>query len=346
MARITLQQIADEIGVSRATVSLALRSDPSIPEATRKRVRDCAKRLNYQPNPLISALMADVRSHSEVGRGCTLAYVTPFSQELLKTLPSAVRYFQGAAARAKEFGYRLDYFCCEPEPKEQAQLARILRARGIPGALFSPGPPGYTVEMPWNTLCAATLGYTLRSPVLNRSVNHQYHTIRTALTKCLEYGYRRIGYVTVEDDNRRVGYLYEGGFLSFQQQLPAADRLPILNTLGTRNVKQWIAKYRPDVLISSRQDILGVVEEIGFQVPRDFAVVCLDRAQAQLAGIDQMPDLVGSAGMDLVIHGLMANSYGLPESPKTVLIEGKWVDGTSLPPKRKADANTHQKTDG
>ena len=50
---------------------------------------------------------------------------------------------------------------------------------------------------------------------------------------------------------------------------------------------------------------------------------------AGCAGIDQNNEQVGAAAVDLVVEQLHGNSYGLPEIPKTVLIEGRWITGTT-----------------
>lgn len=57
----TLREIARRAGVSHTTVSLSLRNHPSIPEATRERLRELADRLGYRSNVLVSALMSRVR---------------------------------------------------------------------------------------------------------------------------------------------------------------------------------------------------------------------------------------------------------------------------------------------
>lgn len=46
----TLQDIADELGLSRATVSRALNDFPEVGAKTKKRVQEAAKRLGYRPN--------------------------------------------------------------------------------------------------------------------------------------------------------------------------------------------------------------------------------------------------------------------------------------------------------
>lgn len=56
MKATTIKDIARELGCSVSTVSRALKDNPDISERTRNLVKDCAKRLNYQPNLLASNL--------------------------------------------------------------------------------------------------------------------------------------------------------------------------------------------------------------------------------------------------------------------------------------------------
>ena len=54
--RISLKDLAKELGVSIATVSRALRNSPEIGAEMQQRVKDLAKRLNYRPNPFAQSL--------------------------------------------------------------------------------------------------------------------------------------------------------------------------------------------------------------------------------------------------------------------------------------------------
>jgi LacI family transcriptional regulator len=53
------------------------------------------------------------------------------------------------------------------------------------------------------------------------------------------------------------------------------------------------------------------------------------------AGIYQNSLEVGSAGVQLLISLLHHNQRGIPEIPREVLVPGRWVDGSTLPPKAK-----------
>lgn len=54
--RISLKDLAKELGVSIATVSRALRSSPEIGQEMQQRVKELARRLNYRPNPFAQSL--------------------------------------------------------------------------------------------------------------------------------------------------------------------------------------------------------------------------------------------------------------------------------------------------
>jgi LacI family transcriptional regulator len=62
-----MKQVAAAAGGWVMTVSLALRRAPSISAATRERVLAAAERLGYRRNPLVAALMADLRGKKARG---------------------------------------------------------------------------------------------------------------------------------------------------------------------------------------------------------------------------------------------------------------------------------------
>lgn len=69
MTRVTLQDIARECEVDISTVSRAMRDDPRVTEATRKRIQATARRVGYRPNLLAT--------HLAGGRTRTIWLITP-----------------------------------------------------------------------------------------------------------------------------------------------------------------------------------------------------------------------------------------------------------------------------
>ena len=70
-----MKDVAAVAGVHQTTVSLALRNDSRLSEATRQRVRRIADEMNYRPHPLVSALVTLRRSRKRRRFHATIAFV-------------------------------------------------------------------------------------------------------------------------------------------------------------------------------------------------------------------------------------------------------------------------------
>ena len=55
--RVSLKDLAEELGVSVSTVSRALKDSPEIGEEMRERVKKLAGEWNYRPNPFAMSLL-------------------------------------------------------------------------------------------------------------------------------------------------------------------------------------------------------------------------------------------------------------------------------------------------
>lgn len=66
--RVSLREVAAAAKVCVMTVSLALRDNPRISEATRARIKRLAAELGYHPDPELSRLMNHLRA-SRTARG-------------------------------------------------------------------------------------------------------------------------------------------------------------------------------------------------------------------------------------------------------------------------------------
>jgi DNA-binding LacI/PurR family transcriptional regulator len=111
-AALTMQDVARVSGYSRAAVSMALRGDHTIPEATRKRIQAVANRLGYRTSPLVAALMS-LQSRQRAASGATTAIAFLTSHPPENPWRRQVIYrsmFAGALASATELGYRLEEF--------------------------------------------------------------------------------------------------------------------------------------------------------------------------------------------------------------------------------------------
>ncbi|HWA25872.1 MAG TPA: LacI family DNA-binding transcriptional regulator [Lacunisphaera sp.] len=339
--KVTLQDVADQTGVHRTTVSLALRDHPRIPPETRERVKAAAARLGYQINPLVAALMQSRRLGRPV-KHVTLAYVTNYPtrygwKPLHHDRPD---FFPGAAKRARELGYNLEDFWLAEPGMTPARFCDILLARNIHGLIIGRLPPGQnSLELQWNRFSCVALGMTLRSPVLHHVTENHFDTVWQAMQRCLERGYRRVGFVFSEaNDSPRVGERWLGAYLLQQRAFRARDRLPACAPIPTSETEfvRWFKRCRPDALIATHaRPVLDWLKRLGASVPRDVGIVDLeDHPQLSCAGVRYDPAIIGALAVEMLVGLLHRNETGVPATNQhEVLLTGEWREGRTLPPR-------------
>ena len=89
MSRITQKSLATALGLSHSTVSLALRGDERISQATRLRIREAAQRMGYRPH-LAGRALVSRRTHA-IGFMMGGAHLSPF--EFISGYSTALRTF-------------------------------------------------------------------------------------------------------------------------------------------------------------------------------------------------------------------------------------------------------------
>ena len=330
-----MKHVARAAGVSVMTVSLALRQNPSIPAPTREHVLAVAAKLGYRRNPLVSALMAGLRGwHPRGGDAHVIAYVESYPASATPQQAGSLRRFRaGAAEGAARHGYELQVFRMGPDGLSEARLEQVLTARGIRGVVFAPFPQtGSALTQRWEHHALATVGFSLARPALHRAVNHQIHSIRLVIAELLALGYRRIGLALSRHEDARVERNWLSSVLLAQYEHRGTDRsfpLYFEDKIEGGPLRAWLRRERPEVVVSTEEGMPAMMARAGANV--GFAHMHLTPAQPGGTGIDQNNERVGAAAVDLVVEQLHANSYGMPENPKTVLIEGRWVPGTTAP---------------
>ncbi len=332
-----MQDVAERAGVSRMTVSYALRGNSRIPLETRNRVLEAARDIGYRPNPLVSALMAQMGGQRgrKQGEGVTIALVHNAAGP--DDSPSA-SYMPGVRERAQDLGYGLDDVFLRAPGMTWGRMSAILRSRGIRGPIMMRMGWGH-VSLDWEHFSAVTHGYTLIRPDLTRVVSAFFDGIMLALRNAKKLGYKRPGLVLNKRTNRGTRYLWQAGYTLFQAGQPQRDRIPPLltptpTTQAPADFAKWLARHRPDVILHAGYELQSALEAAGLRVPDDIGLIHLDQEKARTklpcAGIDQGWHRVGMALIDSLVAQLHRNEYGLPETPKTILVPGKWVGGETI----------------
>ena len=332
----SLGQIATEAGVSRAAVSMALRNHPRIPASTRDRIQMIAQRLGWKPNPLLAEAMSAIRAGQPPADRVTLAWITAHpKRESWKRVPFFRRSYEGARARAAAAGYQLEHFWLGDADGHAARLGDILYARGIVGLLIAPLPEPAKLDLQWSRFAAAAVAYTLTEPRLHRAADNHCAAARVSVARLHATGRRRIGLALSASYDRRVHGLWSAGFLWQTHEEGVAD--PALlhrpSELSENEFITWVRQARPDAIVGTDPRLVTWLRGAGYRLPDDVAFACLDlpAADGSLAGIYQDAAGIGACAVDLLAGQLMRHERGVPEKPRTLIVDGRWQDGSTAP---------------
>ena len=337
----TLREIARRAGVSHTTVALSLRNHPSIPEATRERLRQLADGLGYRSNVLVSALMSQVRLKQHKSAPEVVGFLTGgATPDDWKNHSFSVGCFEGARQRAQQLGMRVEPFWLGRGGAASAATCRMLHTRAIHGNLITPFPvPVYGHELDWAHMICVGLGYVYNHHALHRATHNHFRGAFLAYEKLMELGYRRIGLMLDQDENRRVNYLWLGGYLAAQNTMAAAKLDPLFTSVSGNDarVQAWLRKMKPNAVIGFGPRQFRTLTQLGCRIPCDVAYVALDVEQTHLShveevtGINQNLPQIGATAIDLLASQLYHNEQGLPQRPVFSMIEGYWVNGRTAP---------------
>ncbi len=339
--RVTVRDIAKLAGVHFTTVAMALRNHPKLAATTRDRIKNIAKEVGYRPDAMLSALSSYRQSVRKPHYQATVAWINTYPRrEDLCAILLFREYFHGACERADELGFKIEE-CWLGEPGlTRARLQRILHSRGISGALVAPIAPGDGMKklelVPWEKLSAVSLSFSIRQPQLHTVAPGQYHSMKTILRELRKLGYRRIGFVMSRDFDLRCDHNWLAAFwVDYHSQPPERRVEPLWVSPGgvsEAEFRHWMENQRPDVIALGGEEVAGLVQKLGMNVPRDIGLVthCVPTGDKYSTGIDENGLQIGIAALELLTTMLNHQECGIPEMPKQVLIEGRWVRGKTV----------------
>jgi DNA-binding LacI/PurR family transcriptional regulator len=334
----TIRTLAKLAGVSKATISLALRDHPRIRPAERARIQRIAAQAGYRPNALVANLLAQLRVSKTSGYRSTLGLVcVTKNRVLLEVVPTFREWIAGCHARARELGYGIDPFWLHEPGLSAARMIQILDARNIRGLIIvgvlerAVLPPKF--DSVWERSAAVVLGARPGRSNLPFVANDQFSTAVRAVEELLALGYRRPGLCLNQGLDETVDNRFGAGFWGAQSKLPIKQRVPVFRyeLKAEKRFRLWIKRYRPDAIITAHAPVEQWIESMGLNTPRDIGLVHLDKSSEEnWAGMKQNNAQIGSAAIDMLIGQLHRNELGVPLLHQSILIGSTWEPGPSV----------------
>lgn len=331
--RPTLTDVAKLAGLSKTAVSLALRGERRIPEATKQRVREAARQLGYRPNPALSEFAAH-RWRDRESVPLTIAYITT-NHPLLSTTMDA-RAIIGVRSRAEQLGYTVEHFRFE-DYGDPDYLGRVILNRGIRGIVLGQLNGDMWQRFPWHEFCAVACNAGFYRPPVDVLMADHALAVRQAWARAEERGYRRIGVALFDEPMAVDQYDKSSAALYCQHRVPVRQRIPLLYFKPEDRAAfcSWVDRYNPDVVLGFNDAVYWHLVHSGYDVPNEIAFACLmiepNRPPAPLSGCAYEADCMGSAAVDHLDTLLRTNRWGIPHRQMISLIEQKWQEGETLP---------------
>ncbi len=348
MQRPSMSRVAEAAGVSKNTVSLALRGSPRISERTRLDVEAAADSVGYKRNAVVGCLMAELRRTGAARFEATLALLNANEdREALRKHPTVPVYVEGAKRRAEKLGYGLDEFWLHDPAISPKRLISILRARGIRGAivvgLLKTNQLPERMRPVWDEFPAVVTGVRTRNPGLSFAGSDQYSLALQAYEKAWELGYRRPALILDPVIDSLIDGRFTAGFLIGEQRL-RGDQSPLPPFTKIEQARQdltcfkdWLESTKPDVLFTLYHEVERWLSMCNRKPPRDIGLIQYEwRAQRpHWAGMDQQNDLVGEAAVDLLVSMIHNGQQGVPLKPIATMVTSQWVMGKTVRGSRK-----------
>ncbi len=278
--RVTSFMVAEEAGVSRTTVSFVLNNVPgmSISDATRQRVQQVAKKLNYHPDSSGRKLAS--------GKSKTLGLILRQSNEQVFADALLPQVLLGIEQAATSQGYLVLLKALEPQGSDG--YMRLVHENHVDGIVLS-GPhqdEAEIIRLHQEGLPVMLMGQLHDSnlPFVDiDAVDGSFQAVR----HLIEAGHRRIGLITnasleyTSAQQRRLGYLRalkeggiepEGALVREGAYTPASGFMAMQEFLN-------VSPHPTAVFVASDVVCLGALHAIklaGLRIPQDIAVVGFD----------------------------------------------------------------------
>ena len=333
--RVSMRDLAKEAGVSVSAVSLALRNSPKVSPAKRKAIVRIAKRMGYVKDGRVTELMEHLRTFRAKKQLATVAIlVLDFGRADLALYPRIRSLISGIESEAQDNGYDVDLMFLEDMKVSPKRLRNILTARGIKGVVVMPFQTGVgKLDLDLSGFCVSTAGYSIINPMLNRACPDYLQMMDELLEQICRLGYTRIGFIMTYGSGGVGHKLYSYAYLYYSTLIEESLRIPILRRrdIALDGIQKWMEKYQPDVVISSGK-IYRILQDLGYRIPDDLGFASLEIVEdhKEASGLDHRMELVGRESLKLSFSDINLNNPGVPEHPKTVLIDSHFKPGNTL----------------
>lgn len=309
--RVTLQQVAEHAGVSRATASLIVRGSPHISEPTRKKVLESMQQLGY----VYDRVAANLRSRSSSTVGLIITEIgNPYFSELLVGVHQAL----------DQEGYTVILGTTFDSNTKQDQLISTMLEYRVGGVIMSAvsGSPKESIDRlnQWDIPVVLVAREPAEGGFDYVGVDNVLGA-KMAVDYLIRKGHRRIAYLGGPSGSSPRKERMRGYCAALEEAGLPVDESLLVESEATRQggmdaVRQILRHPDPPTAVLCYNDIVAFgamhgLKEAGLVPGKDLAVVGFDNIQEAaltspgLTTISASPQLIGAKAAHLLHQRIM-----------------------------------------
>lgn len=272
MKRVTQQDVARELGVSRTLVSYAFRDAQGVAPETKERILAAARRLGYRPD-MVASQLASLRSNT------TGLVLLDLSFEI------STEIFYGLRSHAERVGRRIVLTIGDSQTGRDRQAmddlidmrvdAMVLAGAVVPDEVLQ----NYAAKIPLVVV-------TRKVPGVDSVLIDDVEGARLAVEHLVELGHRRIAHIAPPEQ-----YPYTARAVGYVESMVRAGLTPRVlragfdQLAGARAAASLLDSADPPTALFCNNDVtaLGVMDmaaERGLRIPDDLSVIGYDDTHA------------------------------------------------------------------
>lgn len=336
----SMADLAREAGVTKMTVSRVLNDRPHVSADAKAKVLSAVEKLGYRKNNLVSTVMTQVVRSRSVDYHTPIVFLCDaFTQKLDRKNRSMQMLYQGAREQARKYGFGFEVMYYRDGSLTPKRINQILESRNIQAVAVNVSyrPSSEPLSLNWERLVAATCWGRLYEPAnLSQVMPDIPRALRTCFSQLAGRGYQRLGVIMHPDFNNVTSEFTYTTLLRYQEGIPKKNRLiPLLADFEVKpeTILRWVKEQKPDVIMSFNTSHAKFLREGGYRIPEDLGFFVLSLWQPELiSGVLIQREILGQHLINLLVQKLLAQEFGIPQSPLRLMFAPAWNEGTTLRP--------------
>jgi len=310
--KVTIYDVAKMANVSISTASKALNDRRDVSEATKQRIREIAKQLNYEPSHFARALAS--RKTNNIGVITVRYYKTP-----MLTNPFYSKIIEGIEEQLIGTKLNLLTNILSKEQVEAMEIPRMIKEKNVDGVILMGHMSREFIDMLLQkNLPMVMIDNYIEGVDLNYVIADNINGAYQAVSYLLNTGHKKIAYLAGSKERYSFREREKGYRKAHEDKgIKVDERFVIFNEQWEEQDYSWmkqILKYdeKPDAIFLCN-DVnailaMNMLNEEGIKVPDDISIIGFDNIDLtqhfipSISTVDIPKELMGKKAVEILLN--------------------------------------------